>query len=41
MTFAEIRGVDTGVVRFAKERDAELAISELFNDKILHDHTFT
>lgn len=27
--FAEIRGQDTGVVRFAKERDAEVAISEL------------
>lgn len=25
--FAEIRGQDCGVVRFAKERDAELAIS--------------
>lgn len=26
--FAEIRGQDCGVVRFSKERDAELAISE-------------
>lgn len=25
--FAEIRGQDSGVVRFSKERDAELAIS--------------
>lgn len=29
VTFAEIRGQDTGVVRFAKERDAELAIKLL------------
>lgn len=29
--FAEIRGQDCGVVRFAKERDAELAISKKFN----------
>lgn len=28
VTFAEIRGQDTGVVRFAKERDAEMAISK-------------
>lgn len=28
MKFAEIRGQDCGVVRFAKERDAELAISK-------------
>lgn len=28
--FAEIRGQDCGVVRFAKERDAELAISKCF-----------
>lgn len=28
--FAEIRGQDCGVVRFAKERDAELAISKSF-----------
>lgn len=26
--FAEIRGQDCGVVRFSKERDAELAISK-------------
>lgn len=26
--FAEIRGLDTGVVRFSKEREAEVAISE-------------
>lgn len=27
--FAEIRGQDTGMVRFSKEMDAELAISKL------------
>jgi hypothetical protein len=26
--FAEIRGLDTGVVRFSKEREAEFAISK-------------
>jgi hypothetical protein len=26
--FAEIRGLDTGVVRFSKDREAEVAISE-------------
>lgn len=28
MKFAEIRGLDTGVVRFSKEREAEVAISK-------------
>lgn len=26
--FAEIRGLDTGVVRFSKEREADVAISK-------------
>lgn len=26
---AEMRGMDTGIVRFADDKDAELAISEL------------
>jgi hypothetical protein len=32
--FAEIRGQDTGVVRFAKERDAEVAISKLIRARL-------
>lgn len=28
MKFAEIRGLDTGVVRFSKEHEAEFAISK-------------
>ena len=34
--FAEIRGQDTGVVRFAKERDAEVAISMSFERPSSH-----
>lgn len=34
--FAEIRGQDTGVVRFAKERDAEVAISMSFENPSPH-----
>jgi RNA recognition motif. (a.k.a. RRM, RBD, or RNP domain) len=29
--FAEIRGLDTGVVRFSKEREAEVAISKFID----------
>lgn len=35
--FAEIRGLDTGVVRFSKEREAEVAISELAVKKAFRD----
>jgi hypothetical protein len=31
--FAEIRGLDTGVVRFSKEREAEVAISEFLSSQ--------
>ena len=36
--FAEIRGLDTGVVRFSKDREAEVAISEFF-ESILNKNT--